>query len=341
MLILRQVFWNAQEHRLRAFWRLLVQIILLVIFSLLSILVAIGLFQSGNISLGPDYAAMTLYSAMMRLLVIVGSIWLAARFLDRRPLADFGLRLNRDWWLGLGFGLSLGALLMTGIFVVELALGWVSITSTFQAANPEQPFALAILVPIVLFMCVGIYEELLTRGYWLHNLAEGLNVTALGPRGAIVLAWLISSALFGALHANNPNASVISTINITLAGVFLGLGYVLTDSLAIPIGLHITWNFFQSNVFGFPVSGLGWRTTFIAIEQSGPAAWTGGNFGPEAGLIGSLAILVGSLLIVLWVRWRHGSIALHTAIALPPVRHVSTATQAERERDQRQQTFPR
>jgi hypothetical protein len=94
---------------------------------------------------------------------------------------------------------------------------------------------------------------------------------------------------------------------------------VLTGRLAIPIGLHITWNFFQGNVFGFPVSGLEpVGATVLSIEQGGPLLFTGGVFGPEAGLIGIAAVLAGSLLTALWVRVRFGKAAMETSIAEPP-----------------------
>src|SRR5918911_257413 len=142
-------------------------------------------------------------------------------------------------------------------------------------------------------------------------MAEGLNFPSLGPRGAVVAAWVISSSLFGLLHLANPNATVISTINIAFAGLLLGAGYVVTGRLAIPIGLHITWNFFQGNVFGFPVSGLEpVGATILSIEQGGPLLFTGGVFGPEADLLDIAATLVGSLLIVLWVRVRSGEASL-------------------------------
>lgn len=88
----------------------------------------------------------------------------------------------------------------------------------------------------------------------------------------------------GVAHAANPNATLTSTANVAVAGIMLGTGYVLTGRLGLSIGLHTTWNLFQANVFGFPVSGLEpVGATLLAVEQGGPEAWTGSDFGPEGG----------------------------------------------------------
>ena len=113
--------------------------------------------------------------------------------------------------------------------------------------------------------------------------------------------------------------------NLMVAGLFLGLGLVLTGRLGLPIGLHISWNFFQGNVFGFPVSGNDYAAaTFLAIRQGGPDLWTGGAFGPEAGLIGIGAILLGCGLTVLWVRFSYGRVALYRPYALYAPPHAGT-----------------
>lgn len=324
---MKNPFWNSEQRRLRALWRLIIQALLTGLAALvLSIVVglAFGLWlvlRSGG-ALAANPAALQqaiLTDPLFRpvsmgatLLAFVASVALAGRFLDRRRWADFGFHLRRGWWLDLGFGLGLGAVLMAAIFAVEYAAGWVTITGTLHTPGP-QAFLPGLLAGLVSYIAVGIYEELWSRGYHLHNLAEGLNL--LGGRGAILLAWLLSSSFFGVLHASNPNATLISTLNLIIAGLFLGLGFVLTGELAIPIGLHITWNFFQGNVFGFPVSGTHSGATVIAIAQRGPELWTGGPFGPEAGLIGLAAIAVGSLLIVAWVRARQGSVGLWRPLA--------------------------
>jgi len=329
MSSVKNFFWNATEHRLRAVWRLIVQLIFfglgLGCFGFFVGILGVIQGMAGDVASGgtPDVASITAaaqqplvmgLSSVTTLLAAFLSVWLAGRFVDRRPFADFGFHLDLAWWRDLGFGLALGALLMAIIFVVEWALGWVEITGTLVTQRVGFSFLGAILLQAVTYLCVGIYEELFSRGYQLQNMAEGLG-GILGSRGAIVAAWLLSSSVFGVLHAANPNASLVSTVNLVIAGLFLGLGYVLTRDLAIPIGLHITWNFFQGNVFGFPVSGGASAVSFIGIEQGGPQLWTGGAFGPEAGLIGLAAIALGSLLILLWVRWQHGEASLDDEIA--------------------------
>jgi hypothetical protein len=247
--------------------------------------------------------------------VVACTLW-AVWALDHRTLADFGLSFNRVWWLDFGFGLALGALLMGLIFVTEWLAGWVTVVDVWHVQLPGVTVVGSLLGALLIFTVISITEEFLARGYHLRNLAEGFNFPGSGPRVALLIAWLISSSLFGLLHVFNPNATWYSTLALMVVGLFFGLGFVLTGSLAIPLGLHLTWNFFQGSVFGFPVSGNSFDgVSIVVIEQGGPALWTGGAFGPEAGLIGAVAILLGCGLTVGWVRWRQGRVQLMTELA--------------------------
>jgi hypothetical protein len=149
------------------------------------------------------------------------------------------------------------------------------------------------------YIGISFTEEILTRGYILRNLLEGFA----GPNKNVStgLAVFVSSIIFALPHAGNPNASLVSTLLLILFGVMCAVGVILTGELAISLGLHLTWNFFQGNVFGFPVSGWELRGgTLIQIQQRGPEWFTGGAFGPEAGAVGLIVMLLGVLCIVFW-----------------------------------------
>jgi hypothetical protein len=114
---LRELFVNA-EDRLRAGWRLLFQFLLNDAgISLLGFVVlSAAALPGGGGSPPPPYL---LYTGAA--LVATASVWFCGRSLDGRPFSGFGLRLDRAWWSDLGFGLVLGASLMTGIFLLQLA----------------------------------------------------------------------------------------------------------------------------------------------------------------------------------------------------------------------------
>ena len=327
------IFYNKEQARLRAFWRILIQGLLFllgttVIGAVIGVVAIVVMAATGQ----ADLQLLTNEAALTEMILSLGGGWyfaingiapvvvilltflIAGWLLDRRKFSNFGFHFSKMWWLDMAFGLALGAVLMFFIFLVELAFGWITIESFMQARDGSS-FLSAISASLVGFIAVGIYEEMLSRGYHLRNLAEGLNWGPLGKVGGLWAGYVISSSIFGILHATNPNASVISTVNLVLAGLFLGLGFILTGELAIPIGLHITWNFFQGNVFGFPVSGSNTSASFINIQQGGADLVTGGAFGPEAGLIGIFTILLGSLITVWYVKKTRGEVRLRTELA--------------------------
>ncbi len=316
---IRYLFWHRLERRLRTAWRVVLYSALWVMIQVVSVVVIQSPVTTAFVVFFPAFApiagALLFYTA--NLLLVISMTWLVTRYIDQRPLADIGLSVDRRWLADLSFGLLLGAGLMTLIFLAELGLGWISITAYRHTALPQTPFYVAIWQPIFLFIAVGINEEILSRGYQLRNLAEGFNHRFTGSTGAVIIAWLISSLIFGFLHIFNPNSTWVSTLALMLAGIMLGLGYVLTGRLGLPIGLHITWNFFQGSVYGFRVSGNDLsNTSFMSIQQAGPPLWTGGAFGPEAGLIGIVAVLLGMVLSGWWVQWRYGTVTIQPALAL-------------------------
>ncbi|MBA2679518.1 MAG: CPBP family intramembrane metalloprotease [Ktedonobacteraceae bacterium] len=322
--MIKNIFWNSGEHRLRAIWR---QIIQLILFSVLLLVIANGV----KVLLGPlrphssglhinaageyllDLPLTELLSAVSALL----SIWIMARFINREPFAVFGFRFNRDWWLDCGFGLLLGLVLTAAVFLVELAAGWVTITGTFYSGVAGVPFGLALLGPFILFVSAALYEEPYFRAYPIRNLSQGLKKRGPTLATGMVLIWVLTSIIFGWSHAGNPGATPLGLINIGLAGILFGLSYMLTGSLGLSIGIHIAWDFCQGCVFGTAVAGTtpGKAVSFITLIQHGPALFTGGAFGTDGGLLVTLAFLLGMIPVFLYVRWRYGKASLYTEMA--------------------------
>lgn len=224
------------------------------------------------------------------------SVYLARRFLDKRSFSSLGLKINKLGLRDIAVGIWITFFMMGLVYMVEYALGWLTFIGFAWNADSTGTIITQTLIILATFVLVGWNEELLSRGYHLQNLTSGLNK---------VWAVMLSSVIFGLLHLSNFNATFAGAIGITFAGTFLAFAYLRTRQLWLPIGLHIGWNFFEGAVFGFPVSGLE-TYRLIRISVNGPEGWTGGLFGPEAGLVAIPALLVGTLLVFIYTQNRSG-----------------------------------
>lgn len=288
-------FWNRYERRLRSGWRLLLHLVLFIfIFMVYAIVV---LLASSLVSLNQDGVASEILMGITQSIAMLVSVIAAGKWLDRRRAQSFGV--GDHWWYELSVGFGLGAMAMLGIFGIEYALGWIRV----DRAGPDETLSLHRMILsqvgwFALMISVGFGEEFVSRGYHLKNLAEGMRW--LGRAGSVSAAVLISSLVFGVLHASNDNASSVSTACIVLAGIMLAIGRLATGSLVAPIGLHISWNYFQGPVLGFAVSGNHTEGSILSVETLGRPLWTGGEFGPEAGLIG---LITEICLIAFFIAW--------------------------------------
>lgn len=220
--------------------------------------------------------------------------YLFRRFLDGDTLLNLGFHRRAGWLREILGGLLLGVLLIGLIFIVEWGAGWLQVRGFAWQVQSPTSVVVGLLGYLILMTLVAFYEELSFRGYILQNLnAEW---------GAIV-GLVASSILFSLSHGLNPNVSWLALVNIFLAGVLLAVCYLVTEKLWLPIAFHFSWNFVQGPVLSFPVSGLG-TGGLLLTETGGNSLISGGAFGPEAGLIGSAAISLGLLVLLLWRRRR-------------------------------------
>jgi membrane protease YdiL (CAAX protease family) len=298
-------------RRLRAPWRLGLHLLLLVTAGVAALVPVRAIAGLLGVTPGSGTGPSLLVSTVPLGAGVVASVVVAARWLDRRPLSDLGVRGPAS---DLAAGLALGGGAMAGVFGTELAAGWLVV----EGVGEPGRLAATLAAGLVLMVAVAVYEELLVRGYWLTNLAEGLRwLPGVGARRAVAGAVALTGLAFGALHAANPNATPASALTISVAGVVLGLGYALTGSLALPTGFHFAWNFAQAFVFGFPTSGVGFGASVLAVEQTGPTIATGGPFGPEAGAVGLAWLLVAAAGLLWWVRRTRDGVELRADVAEP------------------------
>jgi membrane protease YdiL (CAAX protease family) len=225
------------------------------------------------------------------LLLTLGITALFTRFWEGRPATSVGLQWRSPvprvppapgQFLA---GFLLGALLMLAIFAVEVKLGWLKAALVLLPRHVPAHAALW----FVALLPAAAAEELMLRGYTFQALEEQWGGAA---------ATLITATVFGAAHAVNPNSGWASFLGIMASGILFGVAFLTTRRLWLPIGLHVSWNLFEGPLLGFPVSGFQFPSALAGTDH-GPALWTGGAFGPEAGLLGVLACLLGAGLLLL------------------------------------------
>jgi hypothetical protein len=140
-------------------------------------------------------------------------------------------------------------------------------------------------------LIAAAWEEVFIRGFAFQALIRDA-----GPVAAVI----ITSVVFAALHLANEGATVLSTINTALAGVWLGVAYLKTRSLWLATALHHSWNLVMAVVFGLPVSGIAGYKNMAWLDGKGlsPVWISGGDYGPEGGIAATIAVTLCTLLIV-------------------------------------------
>ncbi|MGA7616526.1 MAG: type II CAAX endopeptidase family protein [Thermoanaerobaculia bacterium] len=142
---------------------------------------------------------------------------------------------------------------------------------------------------VLLFLPAVFHEELVFRGYPFQKLAAFNRPTAV----------LLSAAGFAALHLGNVAVGPVSLVNIFLAGVLLGLAWLLRRDLWFPLGIHFCWNVLSGPILGYPVSGYRPAATVFSTLPRGAEWISGGRFGIEGSVLVTVAELVAVVVFLL------------------------------------------
>ena len=192
-----------------------------------------------------------------------------------------------------GRGLGLGLLLGTGAAGLAVALSLVAGGARFLPdSGTLSDYLLQVGRTGLLLAPAALLEEVMFRG-----VAQVVLARAVGR----VTAVLILSVLFAAVHLTNPNSSALGLVNIALAGIFLGLTFYAPGGIWTAWGAHLGWNAALA-ASDAPVSGLPFQIPLIDYSPGGPVWLTGGSFGPEGGLLATVAIVLATATAWRWGR---------------------------------------
>ena len=218
--------------------------------------------------------------------------WACTR-LRKEPLSSVGFRLDRRWFKEIAWGM------LSGIGMLLAVVGIICVIGGVRFELDPVRTAGTLLTGLYIFLFTALLEETLFRGFIFQRLLDGLGVWP---------AQIALATLFAVAHWGSPGmegaTEIVAFMDIFLAAVMLGLAYLRTRSLALPIGLHLGWNWTQGHVLGFGVSGYDFAGWLKPIFQGKPEWLTGGAFGPESSIFSPLVSLV--MIVLLW-RWK-GSI---------------------------------
>ncbi|HJW32220.1 MAG TPA: CPBP family intramembrane glutamic endopeptidase [Holophagaceae bacterium] len=274
---IHRLFYDASQE-LRNGWWLAIWYVLFSVLRTLAFLL-LGPMARGEIGF-----------RLAQSLALAGSALLCLK-LQKRPMRDVGLWPDLRWLREAGLGLVAGLLLMGLTALTLRALGGFH----WEGDGPGTWSALPGVVGLCL--AVALVEELLYRGYLFQRLVDGL-----GPWPTqLLMAGYFAFEHWGNPGLLDPTVKAWATLNIGLAAILLGLCYLRTRSLALPIGLHFGWNWAQGWLLGFPVSGtLDLSGPLRPVLHAKPTWLTGGAFGLEGSVLCAGVALGGILLLSRW-----------------------------------------
>ncbi len=209
--------------------------------------------------------------------------FLCFRIFDGVGLDRLGMPLNRPGLYNSATGLTLGFAAAAFVVVVPLLVG---IAHETAPKNSLINWREQLFVPALL-LAGAAGEEILFRGFGFQVLLRAFRpVSVLLPIGA----------LFGIMHGANPHASAFGIFNTVGFGAVFGYAFFRSHDIWFPLGLHFGWNL-TLLLFGANISGITMRITPYEIAWNGAALWSGGEYGPEASLLTTMALILLTLAV--------------------------------------------
>ena len=295
---------------LRSGWGLLLY---LLIFALSIWVVQVGAKLFANVN--PAYltaseqaqAAMLGREAMRpgSMLVVYGTAlvvtllvpWIMS-WIEHRRFGVYGLGGShriRDFAMGLLSGLALVSMLV--------GLLWMCRLLVFDGLELAGGRLLSYGFKwFIVFSMVGLLEGYLSLGYLQYTLTRAFS--AWFPRhnrfrffGGFWSAAFLLSAGFGLGHSAHPTESPVGLFTAFLFGMVSAYSLWRTGSLWWAIGVHATWDWGQSFLYGVSDSGVRCEGRLLTAHPAGDPWFSGGVTGPEGSLFAIGILLIAAVLV--------------------------------------------
>jgi uncharacterized protein len=288
------------EGRLRTGWRMLAY---LAAWSLV-----IGV--AGEVLVGRHPTPARQLLALVAIPVAVAVTYGFRRWVDRRDWPGIGLPWpGRRQLAAGGVGFLAGVAVITVLFMVEWAAGWVQVTGSELTERGLAGVTVLLCGGLALQLAAGFTEELAFRGYLFCNLTERLAA----PSAALVVG-----VIFGVAHLPGVASPAFALMTL-VGGVAISTLWVLTrlstGTLWTAIGMHAAWNWAEQWVWGLTTAGQpDFGNALVHVRQHGPALLVGrehwdGFLVPETGLVFTVAEVL--LLAGYWLLVRRRAATTH------------------------------
>lgn len=165
-------------------------------------------------------------------------LWLALKFVQKKPLSSIITGYENIRWKRYFFSFGVWGILIIILTIVSYVISPQDIEVRFNAG----PFFILLIVSVLLIPIQTATEELIFRGY----LMQGFGLAF--KNGIVPL--IITSVLFGLMHAQNPEAQahglLIMMPYYIFFGAFLGILTLLDEGAELAMGIHCANNLFSS-----------------------------------------------------------------------------------------------
>jgi len=271
---------------LRAGWRLLMFLLLLVAMGALARAIIIRFLVPAGFDPEKFTPSKVAVPDAFFVFILAVAAWVMSK-IERREIGQYGLpvkqRLINHLWLGLWMGFLASSAtvliiyLLHGLLIASPAIHGTTILMSAAAWAGA-------------FLLSAIAEEFLYRGYAQFTLATGIGFW---PAAAVL------SALFGWGHLSNKGENIFGALSVVSFGLLLCLFLRRTGTLWCAVGFHLGYDWSQTFFYGVPNSGFTPSHNLFNVTLNGPKWLTGGMVGPEASVICPLVLAVVAILFSL------------------------------------------